>query len=55
MLLEDVEKNRKKFDIVKAAERIRVPWLLVHGREDVSVRFTEAETLYAGGKSWSSV
>ena len=46
-LLEDVEKNRKKLDIVKAAASIRVPWLIVHGTEDLMVRFSEAEQLYA--------
>ena len=46
-LLNDVENNREKLDIVKAASKIRIPWLLVHGTEDVLVRFSEAERLYA--------
>lgn len=45
-LLDDVEKNRKKLDIVSAASRIHKPWLLIHGTEDLMVRFSEAEQLY---------
>lgn len=46
-LLDDVEKNRKKLDIVSAASRIHKPWLLIHGTEDLMVKFAEAERLYA--------
>ena len=46
-LLEDVEKNREKLDIMKAASRISIPWLLIHGTEDLLVQFSEGERLYA--------
>lgn len=45
-LLEDVEKNRENLDITRAAVGIRIPWLLLHGKEDMLVRFSEAEHLY---------
>lgn len=46
-LLEDVENNRKKLDIVKAAAGIHVPWLIIHGTEDLTVRISEGEQLHA--------
>ncbi len=46
-LLEDVENNRKKQDIVKAAASIHIPWLIIHGTEDLTVRISEGEQLYA--------
>lgn len=45
-LLHDLENHRKKLDIVEAASRIRIPWLLLHGRADVTVPLREAELLY---------
>lgn len=45
-LLEDVERNRETLDLLKAAARVRKPWLILHGHEDVLVRFSEAEQLY---------
>jgi dienelactone hydrolase len=35
--LEDVERNRERFDIVAACRRIRVPTLLIHGSADETV------------------
>lgn len=46
-LLEDVEKNKEKLDIIRAASELRAPWLIVHGTEDLIVRFSEAERLYS--------
>jgi uncharacterized protein len=34
-------------DILRAAARVAVPWLLVHGTHDESVPFAEAERLKA--------
>ena len=44
-VLDDIERNSSALDIAAAAERIRVPWLLIHGLQDESVRFAEAECL----------
>jgi dienelactone hydrolase len=44
-VLDDIERNGSTLDIPAAAARIRVPWLVVHGRADESVRFAEAQTL----------
>jgi dienelactone hydrolase len=46
-VLDDIEQNAETLDIGKAAEQVRVPWLLVHGTEDESVGFSEAEVLKA--------
>lgn len=45
-LLEDLENNSDTLDIVKAISKIHIPALLIHGKEDLSVKYTEAESLY---------
>ncbi len=46
-LLDDFEANAERLDIQKAASRLEVPYLIIHGSEDESVRVEEAGTLYA--------
>jgi uncharacterized protein len=46
-VLDDIEQNAEALDIEAAAARIRVPWLIVHGTADESVRLREAEALQA--------
>jgi uncharacterized protein len=46
-VLDDIEQNAAALDIEAAARRIRVPWLLIHGTEDESVPFAEAQRLKA--------
>jgi uncharacterized protein len=53
-VLDDIERNRSVLDIEAAAERIRVPWLLIHGSEDESVQFAEAEVLKEASSSQST-
>jgi dienelactone hydrolase len=48
-VLDDLERNAVALDIEVAAERISVPWLLVHGTADESVSFVEAERLATAG------
>ena len=47
-VLDDIDRNASALDIRSAAANIRIPWLVVHGRADESVRFAEAEALVAG-------
>ena len=55
-LLEDLEKNSYKLDIETAISKIHIPVLLIHGKEDLSVKYTEAETLYGNSdKSFSEL
>ena len=44
-LLEDLEQRREELDIQAAATRRAAPWLLLHGTEDETVPFHEAELL----------
>ncbi len=46
-VLDDIDRNTTALDIETAAERIGVPWLIIHGTEDESVGFSEAELLKA--------
>lgn len=49
-VLDDVERNAAALDIGAAAARITIPWLIVHGTQDESVGFSEAESLKAAGR-----
>jgi uncharacterized protein len=49
-VLDDIERNAELLDIGAAAARIRVPWLIIHGSEDESVRFSEAALLKAASR-----
>src|SRR3954447_13914281 len=46
-VLDDIERNAAGLDIEAAAGRLAIPWLVIHGTEDESVRFAEAERLRA--------
>jgi fermentation-respiration switch protein FrsA (DUF1100 family) len=46
-VLDDIEQNADSLDIEAAAGRIAVPWLIIHGTDDESVGFSEAESLKA--------
>jgi dienelactone hydrolase len=50
-VLDDIQRNRSELDIEAAAERIQVPWLLIHGTNDESVGFSEAELLKGASSS----
>jgi len=44
-LLEDFEQNTQTFNIIEAAKRINIPWLIVQGDDDVNVPFEHAQKL----------
>jgi dipeptidyl aminopeptidase/acylaminoacyl peptidase len=46
-VLDDIEQNASALDIEAAGRRLRIPWLVIHGTEDESVPFAEAERLKA--------
>jgi len=46
-LLEDIEKNFERLDIQKAMSKITVPALIIHGEQDLSVDYSNAEALYS--------
>jgi len=43
--LEDFEANREALDVGAAARKLRAPWLIVHGTDDLTVWPGEGETL----------
>ena len=49
-LLDDFEANRTRLDIRAAAARIAVPWLIVHGTDDLTVKASEAHALQAASR-----
>ncbi len=44
-LLEDIEANRERLDVLGAAARVAVPWLILHGEDDRTVEMDEARAL----------
>lgn len=44
-LLEDVEENLRRRDVLAAAAGVEVPWLILHGRRDRTVAPSEARAL----------
>ncbi len=46
-VLEDLEANAERYDLLAAARRRTAPWLIVHGELDPTVPFAEAERLRA--------
>ncbi len=46
-LVEDLEKNKERLDIQKAMTGINVPVLLIHGTQDITVDYSNAEDLYS--------
>lgn len=48
-LLDDFEAHRARLDVAGAAQLLGVPWLVVHGAEDLTVPASEGERLVALG------
>lgn len=45
-LLDDVDRNMKRLDIVAAAARVEAPWLVIHGEADATVPVAEGRELH---------
>lgn len=51
-VLDDIERHAAgRLNILGAAPRLEIPWLILHGTEDESVSPLEAEALHAAAKS----
>jgi len=50
-LLRDYEEHSERLNILQAASQITCPWLIVHGKADVTVSSKEAEALFAASKN----
>jgi dienelactone hydrolase len=46
-MVEDWRAHAARFDLLRAAAELRIPYLLVHGQEDLSVRVQEGQELFA--------
>lgn len=44
-LLDDFKANEEAFNIIAAAEELKIPWLILHGDDDVNVPFSVAQEL----------
>jgi pimeloyl-ACP methyl ester carboxylesterase len=44
-LLRDYRAHQDEYDIISAAKKIRIPWLILHGDQDVNVNFKVAQQL----------
>lgn len=44
-LLEDFNENAEALNIINAAKKVNIPWLIVHGGDDVNVPFDVAQSL----------
>ena len=50
-LLEDSERNAQRLDVLKAASRLSVPYLVIHGTDDESVSVADGVRLAEAGPS----
>lgn len=46
-LLDDIENNSGRLDIQKSASELNIPYLIIHGKEDLAVKYTDAEKIYS--------
>jgi len=46
-LLNDIENNSKRLDIQAAASDLKIPFLIIHGKEDLAVKYADAEKIYS--------
>ncbi|TCC98399.1 alpha/beta hydrolase family protein [Pedobacter hiemivivus] len=44
-LLDDFNKHKAHFNILNAAKQVQIPWLILHGDDDVNVKFSVAQEL----------
>ena len=44
--IEDLENNKERLNILNSVKKLNIPYLLIHGQEDLSVKFSEAEEIY---------
>lgn len=47
ILIEDLIKNKERLDIQKAISEITVPVMIIHGAQDITVDYSNAEDLYS--------
>lgn len=54
--LDDIEQNAERLNILNAVKKIGIPLLIIHGKEDLAVKYTDAEKIFSSaGKSTSEL
>ncbi len=43
---QDFKNNEDRFDLIKAVNKLTIPWLIIHGEEDMVAKINEAKILY---------
>ncbi|MBS1517136.1 MAG: alpha/beta fold hydrolase [Bacteroidetes bacterium] len=46
-LIEDIENNRERLDIQNAVSKLHIPTLIIHGTQDITVDYSNAEDLFS--------
>ncbi|MBK9331495.1 MAG: dienelactone hydrolase family protein [Ignavibacteria bacterium] len=46
-LIEDLEKNKERLNIQNAISRLEIPTLIIHGTQDITVDYSNAEDLFS--------
>ncbi|MCX8010863.1 MAG: alpha/beta hydrolase, partial [Ignavibacteria bacterium] len=54
ILLEDFENNKERFDLLKRISNLKIPLLIVHGTQDMTVPLSEARALYSASNKENS-
>ncbi len=44
--LNDIESNKEKLNVLRAAAGLQIPFMIIHGKEDLAVTYTEAIKIY---------
>jgi pimeloyl-ACP methyl ester carboxylesterase len=44
--LDDIENNSSRLDITGVIGKLKIPALIIHGKEDLAVKYTDAVKLY---------
>ena len=52
--LDDIEQNYEKLNLSGAMKKIKIPTLIVHGKEDLAVKYTDALALYENSNKHST-
>ena len=53
-LLEDIEQNKDRLNIISAISEIKMPVLIIHGKEDLAVKSSSANELYSNSNKENS-
>jgi esterase/lipase len=44
--LNDLEQNKQRLNILNSVKKLSIPFFIIHGKEDLAVKYSEAEAIY---------